>query len=404
MLTVGAEYRNQSFRSSIGPADLVQAPETDRDRTVSALYALTAVPILAPSRNAWHVKLDLSASFRYEHYSDVGQAASPQFGFAFEPVRSVSLTGAWTRLFHAPNLPDLNEGANISQLVPLPDPKSPTGFSTALLWAGNNASLRPEIAHSWNLAIAFKPVSYPNFSASLSYFNITSTDRVLQTQVMPMDVLSNPQDSWLVTRGATAADRAQVCSRSQFYGLPEDCLNAPIAALVDIRLHNVETLRTDGLDFASRYALGTGMGEFTADLDGTYVLRYRQSETPSGQLDELRGTPHNPPGLRVRSSLGWARRGFSVRPTVNFQSAYHDPFSNPELPVSAWTTWDLVLQYAVPSFVSGLDNDVLVTLAGQNVFNSQPPFVNNRVAGIGYDPENGNLLGRRVSIALEYHW
>jgi hypothetical protein len=32
-----------------------------------------------------------------------------------------------------------------------------------------------------------------------------------------------------------------------------------------------------------------------------------------------------------------------------------------------------------------------------NVFNEQPPFLNNGVSFVGYDPESADLLGRRVS-------
>src|SRR5262249_52940643 len=155
------------------------------------------------------LKFDLSGSLRYEHFSDVGHALSPQLGFALEPMRSLSIQGSWARLFRAPNLPDLNEGPNVSQLASLADPQSPTKYTTVLFWSGNNANLRPEIAHSWSLGFTARPAPFPNVSASVSYFSINSTNRVLQTRTVPFDVLTNPQEAWLFDATPTPAERAQ---------------------------------------------------------------------------------------------------------------------------------------------------------------------------------------------------
>jgi iron complex outermembrane receptor protein len=250
----------------------------------------------------------------------------------------------------------------------------------------------------------FKPVEHPNFAAGFSYFNIVSSNRVLQTQSVPLDVLSNPQESWLVQRNVSAADRAQVCSRSQFYGTVAECLDAPIGAIVDIRLRNVETVRTDGFDASSRYAHSTRAGYFNFDLDATYMLRFRESQSPTGVLQELRGTPHSPPGLQLHSSMGWELRGISVRPAVNFQNSYTDYFSYPVRDVGSWTTCDLVLGYKLRSYERSSSAETNLALRGQNIFNVQPPFLNNGLSGIGYDPENADLLGRRVSISLEHRW
>jgi len=40
----------------------------------------------------------------------------------------------------------------------------------------------------------------------------------------------------------------------------------------------------------------------------------------------------------------------------------------------------------------------------ENVFNKQPPFLNNDVGAVAYDPENADLLGRRVSLNLRHEW
>jgi len=78
-----------------------------------------------------------------------------------------------------------------------------------------------------------------------------------------------------------------------------------------------------------------------------------------------------------------------------------DTFSEPNRTVNPWATWDLVVGYNLRILQPG---QLGVSLRGLNIFNQQPPFLNNNVSTIGYDPENGDLLGRRVSLAVEYRW
>jgi len=51
-----------------------------------------------------------------------------------------------------------------------------------------------------------------------------------------------------------------------------------------------------------------------------------------------------------------------------------------------------------------IGGDTTISLRGFNVFNKQPPFLNNDVGAVGYDPENADLLGRRVSLKIEHEW
>jgi outer membrane receptor protein involved in Fe transport len=174
---------------------------------------------------------------------------------------------------------------------------------------------------------------------------------------------------------------------------------------VDLRLRNVETLKTDGLDFSVRYARETGIGTLSVNAEGTYVLRYQEAESPGAALLELRSSPHNPTDLRLRTLFGWEYRGFSAWPAMNYQSGYRDStLGPPTRSVTAWTTWDLVLTYKLKPFDQRLGGETEIAIRGRNIFNQQPPFLNNWVSGIGFDPENGDLLGRRVGVNLQHRW
>jgi outer membrane receptor protein involved in Fe transport len=408
-LTAGSDYRVQTLATTISPslssAKLVPTPATNRQRTVSALFLQSSVPVLSPDwASRWSVMLAISGGLRYEHFSDAGAAITPGLGFDLQPEPGLSLKGTWARLFRPPNLPDLNEAGNISEVFVLPDPQSRSGYTQALVWTGNNSGLRAETAHTWTLGLTFSPPSHSNFTAETNYFNIVSSNRIPSLQPLPVTLFSDPQYSYLFTRNVTSAARADVCSHGQFIGPQDQCLNSDIGALVDLRLRNVETLRTDGIDFNGRYGRDTPAGTFGVNLTATYILHYKEAETPGGALVEYRNTPHNPTALRLRSLFNWEKRGFSISPALNFQGSYVDTGSIQNRPVGAWMTWDLVLGYKTRPLELLRGGETTLSLRGYNVFNKQPPFLNNGLYGIGYDPENGDLLGRRVSLAIEHKW
>ena len=408
-LTFGSDYRVQTFRTSFSPslssANLIPTPATDRDRTVTAAFVQSSTPIFSPDLDArWPVRLDLSAGVRYEHFSDAGQGIMPTFGFELSPHPSVTLKGTWARLFRPPNLPDLNESPNISEIFPLADPNSPRGFTSALVVAGNNSGLRPETSHSWTLGLAFEPPSNPNFTLSGRYFNIVSSNRIVALTPLPLTVLGDPRYGYVVDRSVSSIARADVCTHSQFLGVQSQCLGSDVGAIVDLRLRNMERLEADGVDLSARYGRDTSFGVVGLNVAATYFLHYREAQTPGSPLIEYRNTDHNPPALRLRGLFNWGHHGFSVSPAINFQSGYMDVDSFPNRPVSSWMTWDLVLGYELRPFDSAPGGETKVSLRGQNVFNKQPPFLNNSLSAVGYDPENGDLLGRRVSIAIQHRW
>ncbi|MFL6604474.1 MAG: TonB-dependent receptor domain-containing protein [Steroidobacteraceae bacterium] len=408
-LTIGYDYRIQSFRTGFSPsfssANLIPTPATNRDRTVSAVFLQSSTPVLSPDVGTrWPVRLDMSAGVRYEHFSDAGQGVMPTFGFEFSPHPSVTLKGTWARLFRPPNLPDLNESPNISEIFPLADPTSAAGFTPALVVTGNNSALHPETSHSWTLGVAFAPVSNPNLTLTGSYFNIVSSNRIVALTPLPLTVLADPRYSYVVDRTVTSVSRADVCTHSQFIGDQAQCLASDVGAIVDLRLHNMEKLEADGLDLSARYGRDTAFGVLGINIAATYFLHYREAQTPGDPLVEYRNTDHNPPALRLRGLFNWEHRGYSVSPAINFQSGYTDVDSLPQRPVSSWMTWDLVLGYKLRPFDSAVGGETTVSLRGQNVFNKQPPFLNNSLSSVGYDPENGDLLGRRVSFAVQHRW
>ncbi len=402
-LTSGVDFRVQSFKSEASPSNLSFNPATDRKRETTALYSELQAPLLT-GRDGSSPALSVSGGVRYEHYSDVGHVVTPQLGVDYLPAPGWKLQGSWAKLYRAPNLPDMTESTNISIVALLPDSHSATGASNALLWSGGNQGLRPERAQSWSLGLTFAPDDLPHLSTSLGYFHIVFRDRITDTQSLPFDVLSNPQDVVLVDRDVTPALRQEVCSRSHFIGLPQDCLGAPVGAVVDLRLRNLDTLRTDGIDLKNVAQWPLAHGEFKLTTSATYLLHYEEQATPSTPLLELRNTPHNPLNLYLSSTATFQRRQFWLSATANYQGAYQDIDSPPPRRVASWTTIDGAIGWRLRWFGGDATSQTEISLSGQNLFNRNPPSLNNVAAAIGYDQENGDLLGRRVSVTLRQRW
>lgn len=406
-LTAGYDFRLQTFLSTVSSVFSSTSPpfNTDRDRTLNALYLQSSVPVwageLSPDSS---FDLKLAAGLRYEHFSDDGSAGLPSLGFSFDTSPGVSLFGTWARMIRPPNLPDLNESINFAEVFPLPDPKSPTGYTNALIWGGNNANLSPETARSWMLGMKFSPRSQPKFSLDAQYFNIVSFHQILPTQALPLTVLSDPQYSYLYTRNVTAAALTDVCSHALFVGFAGQCQSPAIGAIVDLRLRGAETVKTDGFDLKGLYRWGAPNGELSLNLQATYILHFKETLAPGDDFISFRNTPHNPTALRLRGVFRWENQRVSVSPAVNLQGSYTDTISNPNRPVGSWTTWDLVVGYKASSLDELIGGATTISLRGLNVFNRQPPFLNNSLSFTGYDPENGDLLGRRVSLRLEHEW
>jgi outer membrane receptor protein involved in Fe transport len=284
----------------------------------------------------------------------------------------------------------------------LNDPSSPTGVTTVLARSGTNTDLRPETARSWTLGTDLEFKSVPGLSVSLTYFNVNYSSRIDNVQ-FGRDVLSLPTLNWLVNRNVTAAELNDVCTNSIYRG-PGTCETTSATAIIDNRLRNIALLRTDGIDLIGRYSFENPAGKFDLGLNGTYLFAYSQANTPSSPVVNIVSTQSNPINIKARGSASWIRRGFGVSTFINFQNHYQDTLSVPNRGVSPWTTIDLQLSYETTGDTLGWLEHTQFALNAQNLFNVDPPFLNNSAAGVGYDQENADLYGRMVSFEVRKRW
>lgn len=399
-LAVGGEYRQHDFSSS-GLSASLDAFQFQYDHELSAGFAELLIPLVGPAnRRPGLNRLEVSLAGRYEKYEDFGETTNPKFGVEWSPVAGLAFIGSWGTSFKAPFVLDLEESANISFIFPIEDPLAPSGFSDALIWLGGNADLKEETATTWNVGVEIAPPSQPGLNLRLTYFDIEFDDRI-ETVFDPFTALADPNFADIVTRDPTAAEREMVCSRSTFDGNPDDCLNFPIAAIVDGRVSNAALVRNRGFDFLGSWRLESGVGAFTFDLNATYLTELARALRATSPLLQIMNTQFNPVDFRLRGSVSWARGGLEVTTFANYIDAYADTQSEPDRKIGSWTTFDLAVSYGLPFEDSSVLGGTTLGLNVQNLFDEDPSFFN---WGLGYDGVNADLLGRFVSLQLRKNW
>jgi iron complex outermembrane receptor protein len=89
---------------------------------------------------------------------------------------------------------------------------------------------------------------------------------------------------------------------------------------------------------------------------------------------------------------------------VNFWNHYRDKTTVPNRDISSLTTFDFNVAYTLSAERGWGFGETTLALSAQNVFDRGPPFLNNSTALIGYDQENGDILGRFVSFTIRQNW
>lgn len=402
-LALGADLGNQVFRSHFVGGALGDDVRRNVDRDLMGGFAELAFPLFkgVTSRREGQ-KAEGSLGVRHDRYSDFGSATVPQVGVGFALSPALKLRARWRRAVRAPNLTDLLETQNVALIVPQRAPANVAASVPTLIWSGNNAQLSPERARSSSFGLEVSPLSWPEWSLALTYYVVDSHDRVVSAP-FTNTMLNDPAYADRVNRNPTAAERSAVCERSRFFGLPGGCLNAPIAGIVDLRLRNLEALKTSGLDVMSRYSHSSSLGRWDLALNGNYVLRYAQALTRDAGLQDLLDTPNYPTHLGVRASMGLIRGDWDASMFANFTNRYRDTNSVPSRRVGSMTTFDVQAGYQFGEAEGHRGAPIRVALTVRNLFNRPAPFLNNPV-GIGYDQENADPIGRTVHLAVHTTW
>ena len=407
---VGSEYVRENFTLRTGTAeasDLGSILSHSNSRTISAAFGELSVPIIGESNRlpAFYL-VSLSASGRYDHYSDFGGTFNPKIGMQWQPTSEWTLRGNWSKAFQAPSLAEL-VGANLAQLnvvpasyFPNPADTGTAGLTSLILYPGGGSNLQPEKARSWEVGTDFKPEVIPGLSAGMTYYKIDFTGRIgaapfynsaLYFSQFPNNFIMHP----------TAAQIQAFANLSATPGNAASFVASPgsVYALMDARDQNLSSVDTSGLDFNVHMTHPTDLGSVFGGVDGNYILTYDQQSYPGGPISSVKANQISQlhmavsAGARIGPVLGQATwqytEGFPVPPTVANLEQSH---------VSSFGVVNLAFQYNPAG--EGLWKDSSVNLNIDNLLDTNPPVYNGNLTSNtpGYF---GFTLGRFIQLGFK---
>ena len=397
-VALGAEYRKEDFvsRANTDFAALVSASTgvdptfvAQGTRKVTAGYAELAVPVLKT--------LDITASVRFDKYSDFGSTTNPKLSFAFKPTSQVLLRGSASTGFRAPSLYELygsqsytNTAGNFNNPVNCPGGTAIAGASTGANCAaqfqvlnGGNTALKPEKAKNYTLGIVVEPVTNLSVGADLWWIKLTNSISAL------------PQSTLFANY--TQFQQYFNFAPGNLLSITSNC-PGPRCGYVDQRLQNLGGNNANGVDLSVQYRLPTSFGRFDTALSSTYVSKYEYQDYQGGPWNQNVGVyVGSGPIFRWQHNLSvnWKLGAFSAGGAVHYKSGYKDFI--PTNTVSPYATLDV---FGGWSPTKSLD----LVLGVRNLTDREPPFTNQAdlfQAG-GWDSRYASAVGRAYYARLTY--
>lgn len=413
-MAIGGEYRHEWYGFSSFDDEFTPQPVSGGTagfplgRSIVAGYAELLAPLVGLEQDVPGIdRLDLSVAGRIERYSDVGTTANPKLGLSWKPVPALTVRGTFGTSFRAPSFVDIRQGPGLNQIIPLPlpDPASSTGASNVIALFGNRPDIGPEKARTWTAGFDFRPASVPGLSISATYFDISYRDRISNPAAELFSFLSQrSRFQSLITDNPAAATIAALYADPTFvnpYGIPASA----VTVLVDGRNANLSRTTERGLDFDIGYRGGEKGRSFELGVSGTWLFNLTQRITATSDSADVVSTIGNPVDLRLRGRAAVTLGKASAAAYLNFVNGYLNNGVAPVERVHSWTTLDLQLGYELGGDRGPLQG-VRLALSITNLFDSAPPYVNNRTpfSASGFDPENASPVGRMIAFQLVKSW
>lgn len=400
---LGAEFRKLWFENGnlrFNRSDVGLPPEfpfQGHSEKAGAVFGELLVPLFGrPNHRKFLEELSFSLALRHDEYETFGGATVPRIGVHWIPIRGVTLRASWSKSFRAPTLEDLI-GLSVASRRVLQDSAAPTGISEALILLGANPDLGPERSTNWSVGLDFAPAALPRFRAGITYFRINYKGKI---QAFPTVNVNDPIAAPLITRSPAQGLIDQICATTSFQGNVEDCSARPTDLIFDRRLLNMGQVEQSGIDAQISYSFDISDWLANVSAAATHLLEIDTQLIRPGPVADLLDTIGNPTAWKVRAGASMTRDGFSA----NLFANYHDAYRASTLPTAARirsnVTFDLGLSYQTGSG-TGIINNTTVSFNVRNLTDRAPPFYDSP---FGYDPNQDDITGRTVSIAVRKRW
>jgi iron complex outermembrane receptor protein len=394
-IAVGGEYIYESYKSQINgtvSASAIDAiPVNSASRRVAAMFGEMQLPIIGEgNRSGGLYALNLSASGRYDHYSDFGGTFNPKFGLTFQPVEWVKLRGTWGKSFQAPSLSDGASAAPATifafPLVIFANPaQAPTPGQAQIFLGGGGVDLKPQKSTTWSAGFDIKPPVIEGLVFNINYYNIRFKDLIDIPPVFNPSVFYTLFQSQYVMNPTIAQVNALA---SQVPGglaqvSPYTVIPGQVYSIADGRRTNLAAVRTDGVDLSLSYQRDTGFGSIYGNVGGNYVLG-RKEQAIAGAT--VVNTVRNYSRLSLSGTIGAVLGKLRAQATVNHLGGYDVVPQASTLNQSRIKAFDVVNLFAEYAFGGeGAFKDLSITLNVDNVFDRDPPAYNGVINSLdGY--------------------
>ncbi|WP_252258474.1 TonB-dependent receptor domain-containing protein [Erythrobacter aurantius] len=415
------------------------SPDTNGSRNVYSAHAELFVPLVGPDMDIPLIEeLNLQLAGRIEHFDDINEtAAVPRVAASWTTLPGVTLRGAWSRGFRAPNLVQVNdEGTTRSntrddfvvcqarvEKGTLANLGGCPGEGVISFRSGTE-NLVPEDSTSINLGVVLEPEFIPGLTLTADYWRVRQTGLVGtfgDDNAIALDLLRrlNGSTNPNVIRAAPTADDIALFTGTSLAPAGE------ILQVLDPYL-NLDSRTSKGWDFGLFYNVPDfGLGDFRLRFNAARLKSFVQSAGPDGQelldaiaagvlptdvtvgglgeLLEIEGRPK----WRFSGSINWESGPVDVGLFGNYVGKVWDTS----------VTRDVLIETTDPNGNFYRVNDVFVTnfsisytienstpldgtrlrFAINNVFDKDPPLADETY---GYFSELHSARGRQFHVEL----
>lgn len=323
-LALGLEYREETLTAATGEALFIGSTpiqKVDVSRTVETIYGELAIPIFGGefTHPLLH-RLELTAAFRYDDYSDAGESTVPKIGFTYQPIPDVLFRGSYSKSFIAPTLYETKGPVT-------------TGFTDEIFFdgvsqtqarqqTGANPNLEPSTAETYSLGIVISPSVLKGLTVSATWFSIEQEDIV--GIVGAQTILSDVEDNGTSSPYAGNV-RFGNFNGSQVTGPGQIAGNLNRIFVSDFQ-QNLGGQKVEGFDFDVRYQFEIAPNHtFTVGASAVYFTKYELQNLKTDPYTDVIGLNRDPttgdnlPEYRISSFLAYELRGFSWDLTFNYQ-------------------------------------------------------------------------------------
>lgn len=418
-LAVGAQLRHEAQNDpTLNPNFEFQGlgnAQTKGSRDVSGAYAELDMPLLQ--------SLEIDASGRFDHYTDVGNNFSPKVGFKFKPADWLAIRGTWSKGFRAPSFAENGSSSTQGFVTYTPPPtfQAAHGNNAYVLpyalseFTLANKNIKPEKSKSFTLGVLVQPTDWLN--ASVDYYSIKKSNLIVQADTSA--ALANYYAGTPQAPGVTVTPDLPDPAFPGAQPRPAELIGSYL---------NAQQLKTTGVDvdLQAHFDFGNHL-RYITELTGTQIFQWKLT-LPDGTTQSYVGTqgPYNlSSGAGTpRSRASWANTleagPLTVTGTLYYTSGYREIAADvgvlglfdgdclsttpagtnfpASCHVGAFYDFDLTGSYA-------FNDKVSLTAAVMNVFDRKPPFDPSNYAGAGanYNPtwSQAGVVGRFYNVGVK---